>query len=146
MQLRQFCGMQKAGPPDYSNVNGAIIGDHNGEELCSIFTSEGSYGGYLYWNSFSRLWQDKPTWILSQAGHSADQGVKAGMAVTAPQYILFAAPVAAEAATVATAATTNNPDFVRGFAQGVSGGLPTMSSPQAFLGWAAGRAARSVIQ
>ena len=134
------------GIDSFTNANGNIIGDYNGEELCSIFISDSNCGGYLYWNSFSHLWQDKPTWILSQAGQNADQGVKAGMAVTSPQYLLMATPVAVEAGATALNATMMNPEFVRGFAQGVSGGLPTMSSPQAFLGWAAGRAARSQIQ
>ena len=46
------------------------------------------------------------------------------MAVTAPQYLLMAAPVAGEAGAAVLDATAMNPDFVRGFAQGVSGGLP----------------------
>jgi len=109
-------------------------------------TAIGTCGGYVYWNDYAGLWQDKAAWALSEAGGSADVGVKAGMAVTAPQYLLLAAPVAAEAASTAYEAAAMNPDFVRGFAQGVSGGAPTMDSPQAFAGWATGRAARSQVQ
>jgi hypothetical protein len=121
------------------DANGNVLGDYNGEELCTL----GPLGGCGYWNPFARLWQDRTAWILSEAGGSADVGVKAGMAVTAPQYLLMAAPVAAEAASTAYEAAIMNPDYVRGFAQGVSGGMPTMDTPQAFAGWLAGRAIRS---
>jgi RHS repeat-associated protein len=61
----------------WTNVNGNVIGDYNGEELCSMVTDFGC-GAYLYWNLFSRKWQNKSTWILSQAGGSAGAPLQAG--------------------------------------------------------------------
>jgi hypothetical protein len=83
--------------------NGNILGQGNGEQLCPVS------GACLYWDSWSYLWEDKPTWILRQAGARSDPGAKAAMAVTAPAYAVMGAVAGVEAADTALTVSRNIP-------------------------------------
>jgi RHS repeat-associated protein len=41
---------------NFQNINGNIIGDENGEQLCTIFISDANCGGYMYWSSWTNKW------------------------------------------------------------------------------------------
>jgi hypothetical protein len=91
------------------------------------------------------MWEERSVWILRQAGARSDPGVKAGMAVAAPQYVIMGAPTAAVGLQQGYETLLTNPDAVRGFQQGLAGGNAPMDTPQAFIGWIIGKAVRSQI-